>query len=70
MSDLKEYLTSAGERVVSLKRQAQTMEEVRDLLIVQALTAGWTQARIAECAGVTRGRVNQIARRETMRRVS
>lgn len=70
MSFLESALKELGAEVVALKEQARSAESERDDLILQALADGWTQARIAECAGVTRGRVNQIARRETMRRVS
>ena len=40
----------AGERVA------------RDNLIREAIAEGWTHARIARATGLTRGRINQIAR--------
>lgn len=33
----------------------------RDLLICDALLAGWTHQRIADATGLTRGRINQIS---------
>lgn len=33
----------------------------RDLLICEALLAGWTHQKIADATGLTRGRINQIS---------
>jgi hypothetical protein len=42
---------------------AETLRGERDRLIRQALKEGWTHADIARAAGMTRGRVGQIAMR-------
>jgi transcriptional regulator with XRE-family HTH domain len=45
------------------QRAASRAEEARierNRLIIEALAAGWTHARIAEAIGMSRGRVSQI----------
>lgn len=37
------------------------LRDQRNELIRQALAEGWTQQRVADALGVTRGRINQLA---------
>jgi hypothetical protein len=41
-------------------RRAEEARVERNRLILAALEAGWTHARIAEATGMSRGRVSQI----------
>lgn len=43
-------------------QRAEAKRDVRNAAVREALAEGWTQARIAEATGLTRGRVNQIRR--------
>lgn len=56
-------LLKYGRKIARLERELPQVREARDRLISQVLAEGWTHAQIAETAGVTRGRVNQIAQR-------
>jgi len=42
-------------------RVAEEARQERNRLICEALTAGWTHARIAEAIGLSRGRISQFA---------
>lgn len=42
-------------------RLSEEARQVRNALVLEALDADWTFAKIAEAMGVTRGRVGQIA---------
>lgn len=42
-------------------RRSEQAREARNAAVREALSAGWTHARIAEATGLTRGRVGQIA---------
>lgn len=41
--------------------RAEELRRVRSEIVAQALSEGWTHARIAEATGLTRGRIGQIA---------
>lgn len=42
--------------------RATAKRDARDELVRNAIAADWTHARIALATGLTRGRINQIAR--------
>jgi hypothetical protein len=42
--------------------RSNAKRDARDELVRSAIAEGWTHARIAEATGLTRGRINQIAR--------
>lgn len=42
--------------------RSDAKRDARDALVRAAIAGDWTHARIAEATGLTRGRVNQIAR--------
>jgi hypothetical protein len=41
--------------------RSEQAREARNDLVCQALTEGWTHAKIAEATGLTRGRIGQMA---------
>lgn len=43
-------------------RRSEAKREARNAAVHQALSEGWTHARIAEATGLTRGRVGQLAK--------
>jgi hypothetical protein len=43
-------------------RRSEELRLKRNALVRTALSEGWTHTRIAEATGLTRGRVNQLAR--------
>ena len=40
--------------------RAETLREARNALVRQALSEGWTHAKIAEVTGLSRGRISQL----------
>jgi hypothetical protein len=54
-------LRKAEARYQRASRRAEEAREERNRLILAALGAGWTHAKIAEATGMTRGRVGQLA---------
>lgn len=54
-------LQKAEARYQRAHRRAETEREVRNAAVRQAISEGWTHARIAEATGLTRSRVGQIA---------
>ena len=58
-------LRKAEARYQRAFRRAEEAREERNRLVLDALEAGWTHARIAEATGLTRGRVGQIAMRDS-----
>lgn len=44
--------------------RAEAARDKRNRAVWLALDSGWTHAAIAEATGLTRGRINQIARQE------
>ncbi len=55
-------LRKATEAARRAAEKAVTLRDGRDDTIRAAVATGWTHAAIAEATGLTRGRVNQIAR--------
>jgi DNA-binding NarL/FixJ family response regulator len=53
-------LQKAEARYQRAFRRAEEARTERNRLILAALAAGWTHARIAEATGMSRGRVSQI----------
>lgn len=49
-------------------RRSEEAREERNRAVRTALGEGWTHARIAEATGLTRGRVNQLARSDERQR--
>lgn len=47
-------------------RRSESARAKRNAAVVAALAAGWTQARVGEVTGLSRGRINQIANRGGM----
>lgn len=56
-------LRQAEARYQRAFRRAEELRLERNALILEALEAGWTHAKIAEATGLTRGRVGQLAQR-------
>lgn len=55
-------LRKAEARYRRASARAETARGERNRLVLDALEDGWTHARIAGVLGVTRGRVNQLAK--------
>jgi hypothetical protein len=53
-------LRKAEARYKRASLRAEEAREARNRLVREALTEGWTHARIAEATGLSRGRVGQI----------
>lgn len=56
-----EELRKAEARYQRVFLRAEEAREARNAAVQEALSAGWTHARIAEATGLTRGRVGQLA---------
>jgi hypothetical protein len=41
-------------------RRSEALREARNRAVREALAEGWTQERVSQATGLTRGRINQI----------
>lgn len=57
-----EELRKAEARFRRAFARSEELRRERNALILEALDAGWTHARIAEATGMTRSRVGQLAK--------
>ena len=64
-----ERAAQGGGPVSAGGESSEDARQERNRLVLEALQAGWTHARIAEATGLTRGRVGQIALTGAVRRV-
>lgn len=55
-------LQRAEQRFREAAAKTEELRENRNRIVKDALASGWTHARIAEATGLTRGRVNQLAK--------
>jgi hypothetical protein len=56
-------LRTAQQAFTASEIRTHALRLARDHAIQQALTEHWTQARISEATGLTRGRIGQLAQR-------
>lgn len=62
--ELLNALTEAGEKVAQAREDLRAAESARDELLIRAAHTGTlSQSRLAQLAGVTRGRAHQIINR-------
>lgn len=54
-------LRKAEARAQRAFRSYKTATQLRDELVLRALSEGWTHSQVAEATGLTRGRIGQIA---------
>lgn len=60
LNKLERRLAEAGARAASARAELDAATSDRDLLILEASRHGISRRRVAELAGVTAGRVQQI----------
>jgi hypothetical protein len=53
-------LQQAEARYQAASRRAETLRLERNRLVLEALAAGWTHAKISQVTGLSRGRISQI----------
>jgi hypothetical protein len=58
-----EELRKAEAAYQAAVRHSEEKREARNAAVREALSEGWTHAKIADATGLTRGRVGQIATR-------
>lgn len=57
-------LRNAQRSLERAQKRAEDARLARDEAVRQALSEGWTHARISEATGLTRGRIGQLAARQ------
>ena len=57
----EDELKKAEARYQRASGRAEEARQERNRLVAEALTSGWTHAKIASATGLTRGRVGQLA---------
>lgn len=57
-----EELRKAEARYRRASARSEQARQERNRLVREALAAGWTHKQIADATGLTRGRVNQLAK--------
>jgi DNA-binding NarL/FixJ family response regulator len=62
--ELADLLRDLSRRLEHAAVSRTDLEQQRDRTILRALKAGWTHAQISQAAGLSRGRIAQIAARE------
>jgi DNA-directed RNA polymerase specialized sigma24 family protein len=63
IADARSRVSAATRELEQLRQRQEELSRVRDEAVVQLHDEGETYQRIAEIAGLTRGRVAQILRR-------
>lgn len=58
----EDQLRKAEARYQRAVGRSETARQERNRLVREAVADGWTHSRVAEATGLTRGRVNQIAK--------
>ena len=56
-------LRTVSEKITQLRRRTALLTMERDVLILEAVSAGATQAAVADASGVAQARVSQIVAR-------
>jgi hypothetical protein len=59
-AEIDERLRTAQARVQELQAELEEAKQVRSAVVEEALSEGWSQARVGRSMGLTRQRVAQI----------